>query len=79
MVVSLVVSAFGGIAAGLVDAFIPGFDMPPIELDICAFAEALRAPNAIAVRIICFEVIRGSLIPASCVLATAKRARGALY
>ena len=73
--VLVVVSAFGGIAAWLVGGFIAGFDILPMELDIWAFAEALIAPIAIAVRIMFFDVIRLSLIPASSSLAIAKRAR----
>ncbi len=68
-------AAFGVIAVWVVDAFIPGFDIVPIEFDIWAFAVALSDPRAITVINMFLEVIKGSLKPALSSLATAKRAR----
>ena len=68
-------SDFGVIIEGLVVAFIPGFAIVPIELDLWAFAVALNAPIAMTVKIMFFEVMRYSLSPASLSIAVAKRAR----
>ena len=51
-------AAFGGIAVWVVDAFIPGFDIVPIEFDIWALAVALSEPRAITVSNMFFEVIK---------------------
>ena len=64
IIASDVAADLGGIAAvWLVDAFIPGFDIVPIEFAICPFADALSAPIARTVKMMFFGFIRFSLNP----------------
>lgn len=75
IIASAVGADLGGIAAvWLVVAFIPGFDIVPIEFAIYAFADALSAPTAMTVKMMFFGFIRSSLNPHYS-FATAKRAR----